>query len=73
MNWQTIFLLSKVNGGYYDGDGLPPQNWEWPTNTWFQERLRDVREKQWAPGMKTGQCEAGESVENRFLEDMTLL
>ncbi len=47
MNWQIIFQLSKVNGGIYLGDELPPHNWDWPTKTWFQERLRGVREKQW--------------------------
>ncbi len=47
MDWQIIFMLSKVNGGIYLGDELPPQNWSWPTNTWFQERLRDVRGKHW--------------------------
>lgn len=52
MDWQIIFMLSKVNGGIYLGEELPPQNWDWPTNTWFQERLRDVREKQWFIGQK---------------------
>jgi hypothetical protein len=33
MNWQTIFQLSKVNGGLYLGDALPYQNWKWPKNT----------------------------------------
>lgn len=52
MNWQNVFLLSKVNGGVYLGDELSPRPWEWPTKTWFQERLRDVRERQWAGGTK---------------------
>ncbi len=47
MNWQLIFLLSKVNGGLYLGDELPPRYWGWPMKTWLQERLHDVREKQW--------------------------
>lgn len=33
MNWQTIFQLSKVNGGLYLGDALPYQNWKWLKNT----------------------------------------
>lgn len=53
MDWQVIFELSKVNGGMYFGDELPRQNWEWPTETWLQKRLRDVRkkEKQWIQRM----------------------
>lgn len=59
LNWQIVFMLSKVNGGVYLGDELPPQNWDWPTKTWFQERLRDVREKQWPieRKMNTGNLE----------------
>jgi len=41
--WQLIFLQSKVNSGAYDGDRLPRQNWNWPQQTWFQERLRNLR------------------------------
>ena len=37
--WQTILLQSKVNGCVYRGEDLPQSNWEWPKNTWFQERL----------------------------------
>ena len=44
--WQRIFLQSKVNSGAYDGDRLPRQNWDWPQQTWFQERLRYVRKTQ---------------------------
>ena len=59
MNWKIIFLLSKVNGGQYLGDELLPQTWHWPTKTWFQEPLRDVREKQWLKErkMNTGNLE----------------
>ncbi|MBI4526846.1 MAG: hypothetical protein HY695_23875 [Deltaproteobacteria bacterium] len=46
MDWQLIFLQSKINGGLYLGDELPVQKWEWPTHTWFQERLRNVRERE---------------------------
>lgn len=44
--WQLIFLQSKANDGQYDEDELPQQNWKWPRGTWFQERLRYVRETQ---------------------------
>ena len=44
--WQRIFLQSKVKSGAYDGDRLPRQNWDWPRQTWFQERLRYVRKTQ---------------------------
>jgi hypothetical protein len=44
--WQLIFLQSKVNRGAYDGDRLPTQNWDWPQRTWFQKRLRSLRETQ---------------------------
>lgn len=37
--WQTILLQSKANGCLYRGEDLPQSNWEWPKNTWFQERL----------------------------------
>jgi hypothetical protein len=37
--WQLILLQSKANGCSYHGDDLPQNNWEWPKNTWFQERL----------------------------------
>ncbi len=47
MDWQIIFMLSKVNGAIYLGEELPAQNWDWPTNTWFQGRLRDVRGRHW--------------------------
>jgi len=37
--WQFIFLQSKANGCFYAVDDLPHANWQWPKNTWFQERL----------------------------------
>lgn len=45
--WQLIFLQSRANNGLYDEDELPQQNWKWPQGTWFQKRLRYVREMQW--------------------------
>jgi len=38
-DWQLILLQSKANGGFYEDEDLPQQNWGWPKNTWFQERL----------------------------------
>lgn len=43
--WQHVFMQSKSNGCLYHGEDLPQINWEWPKNTWFQERshhLKDV-------------------------------
>jgi hypothetical protein len=42
-SWELIFLQSRVNDGVYDGDHLPAQNWDWPRETWFQERLYYLR------------------------------
>ena len=39
--WQTIFTQSKVNGCSYRGEDLMHSKWQWPTNTWFQEKLSD--------------------------------
>jgi hypothetical protein len=38
--WQLVFLQSKVNGAAYRGEQLPRQNWDWPKDTYFQQRLR---------------------------------
>ena len=38
-NWQFIFLQSRANGCFYDVEDLPRVNWQWPKNTWFQDRL----------------------------------
>ena len=38
-DWQLIFLQSRANGCFYDVKNLPHANWQWPQNTWFQERL----------------------------------
>ena len=37
--WQLIFLQSKANGCSYRGKDLPDMKWQWPRDTWFQERL----------------------------------
>ena len=41
--WQLVFSQSKVNGAIYMGEQLPGCNWDWPKDTYFQRRLRQVR------------------------------
>jgi hypothetical protein len=41
--WQLVFSQSKVNGALYLGEQLPGRTWEWPKNTYFQRRLRQLR------------------------------
>jgi hypothetical protein len=43
--WESIFMQSPVNNGYYEEDALPEQKWEWPKRTWFQTRLDFIRER----------------------------
>jgi hypothetical protein len=38
-DWQLIFLQSKANGCSYRGADLPHMKWQWPKDTWFQEKL----------------------------------
>jgi len=42
--WQLVFLQSKVNGCLYHGEDLPQINWEWPKDTWFQERSHHLKD-----------------------------
>jgi hypothetical protein len=42
-SWELIFRLSRVNSDRYDSDRLPALNWDWPRETWFQKRLRQLR------------------------------
>ena len=41
--WLKVFNNSKVNGAEYREDRLPSQSWLWPTDTFLQRRLRQVR------------------------------
>lgn len=41
--WRNIFEQSRVNNARYLGDRLPAHNWRWPSDTWFQSRLRYLR------------------------------
>jgi hypothetical protein len=42
--WESIFLQSPANDGYYDEEELPQLKWEWPNGTWFQTRLDYTRD-----------------------------
>jgi hypothetical protein len=52
--WKNIFEQSRVNNGLYQGDGLPAQNWQWPSGTWFQKRLRYLRKGKGYDGNSLG-------------------
>lgn len=39
--WQLIFIKSKANGCFYHFEDFPQVKWQWPKDTWFQERLSD--------------------------------
>jgi hypothetical protein len=37
--WQLIFLQSRATGCFYKSENLPRVSWQWPKDTWFQDRL----------------------------------
>jgi hypothetical protein len=41
--WQSIFLQSKANGAAYNGEQTLGFKWEWPKNTFLQQRLEHLR------------------------------
>ena len=41
--WQFVFLQSRVNGAPYRGEQLPLRPWNWPRNTYLQQRLKLAR------------------------------
>ena len=41
--WQLVFSQSKVNGAPYGGEELQGHNWNWPSDTFLQRRLREMR------------------------------
>ena len=47
--YQTIWALAKRNGTVRDFDSLPAQNWEWPTGTFLQRRVAELRKKEAEP------------------------
>jgi hypothetical protein len=57
--WESIFMQSPVNNGYYDEDELPQLNWTWPKETWFQDRLDYIREHQPALNSKSSRKISG--------------
>ena len=62
-HWEWIFRQSRVNNGIYDGDRLAAHAWDWPRQTWFQERLRQVRKN----GGRVQDNDAGTLLENAML------
>ena len=40
---ELIFLQNRANNGGYEDDDLPAQKWDWPRNTWSQQRLNHLR------------------------------
>lgn len=50
--WESVFVQSKANDGYYDEDSLLEFRWDWPKGTWFQARLDYIRERQPRPKLK---------------------
>ncbi len=45
MDWRLIFEQSRVNGGLYTGEDLDQRGTIPVRNTWFQRRLKHVRER----------------------------
>jgi hypothetical protein len=43
--WQLIFLQSKVNGASYNGEALARHNWDWPKETYLQDKRNPVSSK----------------------------
>ena len=41
--WQLVFASSKVNGGRYCEEELPQSKWNWPKDTYLQQRMRDAK------------------------------
>jgi hypothetical protein len=42
-DWANVFLQSPANGSDNRGEDLPEHKWAFPTQTWFQQRLREKR------------------------------
>ena len=43
---QKIFLLSRVNGADNCQELLPVNGWTWPTGTFLQTRLEQLKKEQ---------------------------
>ena len=44
--YQMIWELAKRNGTIQDLDSLPAQKWDWPTGTFLQRRLAELRRRE---------------------------
>jgi hypothetical protein len=44
--FQAIWALAKRNGTVQDFDSLPAQKWEWPSGTFLQRRLAELRKRE---------------------------
>jgi hypothetical protein len=44
--FQAIWAQAKANGAVQDLDSLPANNWQWPTGTFLQRRLAELRERE---------------------------
>jgi hypothetical protein len=56
--WQLVFAQSKVNGGGYFGEELPVTKWNWPKDTYLQQRVRGRKcyEATQAPHKSEARC-----------------
>ncbi|MGH7928922.1 MAG: hypothetical protein ACREQV_14130 [Candidatus Binatia bacterium] len=43
--WQLVFNQSRVNGAEYFGDHLPNNTWDWPKDTFLQNRLNELKKR----------------------------
>ena len=50
--WQLVFAQSRVNGGRYCEEELSESKWNWPKDTYLQQRMRDAK---WQPVRDTVQ------------------
>ena len=44
--YQAIWAQAKRNGTVQDLDILPALNWQWPTETFLQRRLAELKKRQ---------------------------
>ena len=44
--YQAIWELAKRNGTVREFDSLPAQKWDWPTGTFLQRRLAELRKSE---------------------------
>ena len=46
INWQFVFIQSKVNGATYFGEYLPVNKIAWPKQTWLKKKLAEKQEQE---------------------------